>query len=113
MKNLIKTVWNHVCFWSENYIIIPLYLLAIVSSACLFKLATGYSSTEDIGAIVGWLTQSLGVVLVMSLTGFCQYLLYGYRNKDNKGPLSGDIHDSCVTSFLLVLFSVLVFGLLK
>ena len=89
----------------------PIGVLALLSAAMLFKNITGYSSTNDVDSIIGWIINALGAVIVICLTGFTQYFMYGYRNLNGSiTKLSDDIFDACVTSFLLVLFSVIVFG---
>jgi hypothetical protein len=49
---------------------------------------------------------------VASLTGLTQQFLFGYQHKKYPSIASGII-DSCVTCFLLLLWSVLIFGLIR
>ena len=113
MKQILKYIVGHVRYWGENYVILPLVVVALIASIGLFNFLTGRSPLEDVGAIVGWLIQALGVCVVASLTGLTQYFLYGYRSNITPCKLSDDIYDASITSFLLVLWSVIIFGLIR
>ncbi len=114
--SIINHILKHIMFWGETFIALPIIIALLVGSIELFNFLTGRSPLEDAGAIVGWLLNAVGVCVVVSLTGLVQYFLFGYRthiHTETLPDLKDDIFDSCVTSFLLLLFSVLVFGLIR
>ena len=115
MKTL-RAIADHLLYWGESYIVTPFILLLLWGSVRLVNSLTGRAPMEDAEAIVGWLMQACGICVVLILTGLTQRFLYGYR-AHHRGttppPLADDVHDSCVTSFLLLLFSVLIFGLIR
>ena len=106
-------VKKHIQYWAENYVLLPIVLLALVSAAFLVNRLTGRENVEDIGAIVGSLIEGVRIGVVICLAAAAQHILYGYRGDCYGPPLKDDIFDACVTSFLLLLFSVLVFGLIR
>lgn len=114
IKPFLKSALSHVREWGENYIQIPVIVGLLLGSIWFFKYLTQRSPVENPGAIVGWLINALGVCIVASLTGLSQRFLYGFTSKLKSPPdFSHLILDSCVTSYLLLLWSVLIFGLLR
>jgi len=112
-RSFLRWLAAHVSWWKENYFLLPASILALSGSSYLVLALTGYRPRVDVEAISGWCSQAVGVAIVVSLAGLTQQFLYGYRSNGPSPSLGDDIHDSCVTSFLLLLFSVLVFGLLR
>lgn len=113
MKKLMQFLAAHVWYWGESYVQLPLVMIGLLLSIVLVGLATGRPVLEDVGSLVGWLLQSVGVAVVASLAGLTQHFLFGYRSNSPAPTLADDIHDSCVTCFLLLLYSALVFGLVR
>jgi len=110
---MISKILTHVRYWGETYIAGPLVLGLLILSAWIVGRLTGRDSVEDIGAIVGTLIDAVRLVIVVILAGLTQYFLFGYRSNRPSPALADDIHDSCVTCFLLLLWSVLLFGLIR
>lgn len=114
MKPFIKAIGNHLHFWGENYIQIPVITGLLFASIGLFEFLTGRSPIEAPGAIVGWIIQALGCCVVASLTGMTQRFLFGYTSKlKTPPPFKFLCLDSAITCFLLALWSVLIFGLIR
>lgn len=109
----MKTLWRHLRYWGENYILLPFFLAALVLGTLWVNTLTGRASAEDIGAVVGSLITAVQVCVVITLTGFAQHFLFGYRSQAASCALADDVHDSCVTCFLLLLFSTAVFGWIR
>lgn len=112
---IFRSVLSHVLWWGETYVALPVVLGMLLAGVWLVNVLTGRAPLEDAGAVVGWLLNAVGVCVVVSLAGLVQYFLFGYRARHDAGvpPLKDDIHDSCVTCFLLLLFAVLIFGLIR
>lgn len=106
--NIIKTIVDHVKYWGELYFFAPISIALVYLSILGVNFVTGRQVLEDPASIVGWLYNLCGCVIVMVATGFAQNKLYGYRSKVAGAKLSDDIYDGLVTSFLLLLFSYLV-----
>lgn len=113
LMKFLRYLKNHVFYWGENYVLLPFVVSGLFAAILLVNVLTGRAPMEDAGAIVGWLMQALGICIVVSLTGFTQHFLFGYRSSSPHPSLVDEAHDSCVTCFLLLLFSVLVFGLIR
>lgn len=111
---MIAKILQHVRYWGETYIAGPIVVALLILSAWLVGLLTGRDAVEDIGAIVGTLIDAVRLVVVIIMAGLTQHFLFGYRSNDQPyPPIGDDIHDSCVTCFLLLLYSVLLFGLIR
>lgn len=111
---MIAKILQHVRYWGETYIAGPIVIGLLVLSAWFVGLLTGREVVENPGAIVGTLIDAVRIVIVCMMAGIAQHFLYGYRSTLRPHPqLSDDIYDACVTSFLLLLFSVLLFGLIR
>lgn len=106
----MKALWQHLQYWGENYLVAPGFVLTLLGGTLLVNHLTGRESAEDIGALVGSLITAVQLCVVLALTGFAQHFLFGYRGNSAAPALSDDIHDSCVTAFLLSLFSAVAFG---
>lgn len=109
----MKWLRQHVSYWGENYFALPLVVAALVASIVLVNWLTGRAPMDDVGAIVGCLVDALRLCVILTLTGLAQHFLYGYRGGNPRAMLADDVLDSCVTCFLLLLFSVLIFGLIR
>ncbi len=110
---LLRALWTHVRYWGELYIAGPIVIGLLWLSIVWVNYFTHREVQDDVGAIVGWLLNAIGVVVVVMLAGLTQHFLYGYRSKTQPPALADDIFDACVTSFLLLLWSVIVFGLIR
>lgn len=109
----MKTLWQHLRYWGENYVIVPFVVILLIVGTLWVNHLTGRESAEDIGAVVGSLIVAMQMCVVITLTGLTQHFLFGYRSKDPSCSLADDLHDSCVTCFLLLLFSAAVFGWIR
>ena len=111
---MITRFFKHIHYWGENYLILPLMVAFLVGTVLLFNVLTGREPLEDVGAIVGWQINALGICIVVSLTGLTQRFLVGYTARLNNPPQFRNLClDAAITCFLLSLFSVLIFGLIR
>ena len=114
--SILASFARGVLYWKESTIILPLVLI-VVGLICLVVLIfTGRQLLNDVGSLVDTGFTFIRLGCICALTGGTQKALFGYRTEaggdgsEAKQPkLSDDIHDSCVTAFLLLLFSAVVF----
>ncbi len=110
MKILIW-IKDHVRYWAESYLGLPLAAIFIIFALHLYGYLTGRPSIDQPDQVVGIAYNVFGALVILSLTGFAQWRLFGYRSKttDENPPLCNDIFDSTVTVFLLLFFYFCVF----
>ena len=115
IRSRIESAHKHMLFWGENYILFPLVLALLVGATWFVGILTGRSPLEDVSAIVGTLIDAARLCVAVTMTGLVQRYIYGFRalSTDPKAKLSLIIHDTCVSSFLLLLFVVVLFGLIR
>lgn len=86
--------------------LLPIGAAAVYLGAKFIRFMTGRPPVDGASQIEGIAARLLGLAVAVALTGFVQEHFFGYRSKggDAKVALTDDIHDSCVTAFLLLLF---------
>lgn len=114
----MRSLFRHILYHREIYLYPLLAIALTVGAIAGVPLLTGRSVIDDPAAIVGWLYNFCGIVLVALLVGQVQTHLFGYRSDLDSDHLAGvptppppfrdDIFDACVTAFLFLLFAWLL-----
>jgi hypothetical protein len=88
-------------------------IAVLVASLHGVTLLTGRAVIDDPGAIIGFLYNALGILVLVILVGATQEHLFGFRVRNSERAtmiprLRNDIYDSCVSAFLFILFAWLL-----
>lgn len=107
---IIRGLFRHILFHRELYLFPLVAVGLIVAALSGIPLLTGRAVIDDPAAIVGWLYNFAGIVLLSILVGQVQTHLFGYRSQTAGGPTNrfDDIYDACVSAFLFLLFAWLL-----
>lgn len=114
----MKTFLAHLKYWGEIYKAAPIVIFLLIASTWIINRYLGTDSAEDIGSIVGSNIELVRFVLLVIVATLTQRFAYGYEvdadiKRDGRPSTASKVIDSCVTSFLLLLLSAIVFGWLK
>lgn len=99
---------KHLSYHREIYLFLPLFVLLCVGAIVGVNLLTGRPVMDDPTAVVGFLYNALGAVVVVILTGLTQKHLIGFRGERTDGgaaSLGDDLFDLCATLALLFFFA--------
>lgn len=118
----MNTFFKHLQRWREFYFVPFLTIALCVAALHLVRYLTGRPSVDDPGVIVAFCYNGIGIGMVLLFTGLSQDMFFGFRAErppQNQSPAAphftvpfrDDVFDACVTAFLLILWSVLIFSL--
>jgi len=111
--NTLRKFLSHLLRNRELYLFPLVGIAALVAALNGVSLLTGRAVIDDPGAIVGYLYNALGVLVLVALVGATQEHLFGFRVRNDERAtmiprLLDDIFDSCVSAFLFLLFAALL-----
>lgn len=109
ITRLFTRLRAHLGYWAENYLFVPLILVALTMSIRYVGWITGRDVTEDVGAIPAGLVNLVLLVLICSVSGLIQKHMIGYRNEGNTGTFRDDVFDTVVFFALNAGFAYVVF----
>lgn len=110
MKALIW-IKDHLRYFAESYLGLPMAFAFIWLTLYYFRSVEQRASPDQPDQLVAMAYNAFGALMVLAITGFAQWRLFGYRSKstDEKPPLVDDAYDSIITFLLLILATYLVF----
>ena len=109
MKTTLTKLLRHLAVHRELYLYPIIGLLFTWAGIVYVNSITGRAVIDDPGAIVGWLYNLMGCLLLVLIVGQTQHHLFGFRSEKANSTFRDDLFDSCVTFLLFGLFSFLLF----
>lgn len=110
MKENLYKIWNHIKYWRENYIFLPILIILSLISIYFVHALIGRPILESPEFIIGTFYNGVKVLIVAMCTGMLQNALFGYRSSKAGAKLIDDVYDGLVTIFLLIFTSYLIWN---